>query len=117
MHELSIATSLVEVAREEAARRDARAVRAVYLKLGALSGVVREALEFAFDVATEGTVLEGAALEIEEVGARVFCPACEEEKELMRPAAAFRAACPTCGAPAPEIRGGDELELTALEID
>jgi len=64
MHELSIATGIVEVAVEEGERYGGR-VEVVHLKLGALSGVVREALEFSWDLACQETPLAGARLEIE----------------------------------------------------
>jgi hydrogenase nickel incorporation protein HypA/HybF len=64
MHELSIAASIVEIAAEEAGRQGGR-VEAVHLKLGALSGVVRDALLFSWDLACEETPLAGAKLEIE----------------------------------------------------
>jgi hydrogenase nickel incorporation protein HypA/HybF len=64
MHELSIAASIVEIASEEAVRRGCR-VDAVHLKLGALSGVAREALEFSWALACDETPLAGARLEIE----------------------------------------------------
>lgn len=61
MHELSIAVSLVEAAEEEAAKRGAAGVSAVHLRLGPLSGVQKESLLFSYDLATEGTPLEGLA--------------------------------------------------------
>jgi hydrogenase nickel incorporation protein HypA/HybF len=64
MHELSIAAGIVEIASEEAARRGCR-VEAVHLKLGALAGVVRQALEFSWEIACEETPVAGARLEIE----------------------------------------------------
>jgi hydrogenase nickel incorporation protein HypA/HybF len=67
VHELSIAMSLVELACEEKERRQLPQVQAVHLRLGLLSGVVREALVFSFDVASEGTSIEGAALKVEEM--------------------------------------------------
>ena len=66
MHELSIAAGIVEIASEEAAQRGCR-VEVVHLKLGALSGVVREALLFSWDVACEDSPIAGAKLEIEGV--------------------------------------------------
>lgn len=116
MHELSIAVSLVDAASEQAADAGAERVSAVYLRLGALSGVVREALEFSFEVAAADTMLEGAALEIEEVPAVALCPQCQEEKQLSAGHPMFRARCPDCGAPTPKLRQGKELEITALEI-
>lgn len=116
MHELSIATNLVEVASEAAAKAGAERVSAVYLRLGTLSGVVRDALEFAFEVATDSTMLEGADLDIEEVPVVVFCPQCRAEKSLPERHPMFRAACPDCSTPTPEIRQGRELEIKALEV-
>jgi hydrogenase nickel incorporation protein HypA/HybF len=67
VHELSIAMSLVELACEEKEKRQLPRVQAVHLRLGLLSGVVREALVFSFDVASAGTSIEGAALRVEEM--------------------------------------------------
>jgi hydrogenase nickel incorporation protein HypA/HybF len=68
MHELSIAMSIVEVASEEAERQGGARVGAVHLKLGKLSGVVREALLFSWDLACDETPIAGAKLAIEECG-------------------------------------------------
>lgn len=66
MHELSIAVTLVELACEEVDRRQLQRVQALHLRVGSLSGVVRDALLFSFDVAAAGTLIEGAALKVEE---------------------------------------------------
>jgi len=67
MHELSIAMSLIEGVEE--ARGDAR-VRVVYVRVGSLSGVVKEALAPAFEMACAGTDLEGAELRVEDADGR-----------------------------------------------
>ena len=73
MHELSIAMSIVEMAQEEeAAKHGGVQVTAIHLKLGALSGVVKEALVSAYEMAREDTPLQGAALVIEEVPVMAF---------------------------------------------
>ena len=112
MHELSIALSIVEMAAEEARRRAVR-VEAVHLRLGALSGVVKEALLFSYDLACEGTTIEGSRLVIEEVPTVAYCPACQQEREL---GAGHRFFCPICDTPTPEVVQGRELEVVALEI-
>lgn len=112
MHELSIAVNIVEAASQRAAEAGAEKVSTVHLKVGALSGVVHDALTFSFDIATDGTLLEGAALEIEAVPAVAFCPQCEAEKTLRH---GYRR-CPDCGAPTPKLLRGQELEITAIEI-
>ncbi len=113
MHELSIAMSLIEAACEEAGRLGGVRVEALHLRLGALSGVVREALEFSFELAAAGTAIEGARLEIEEIPVTVLCPRCGEERQLLS-LQHFR--CPVCDTPTPDVVHGRELELTALEV-
>jgi hydrogenase nickel incorporation protein HypA/HybF len=112
MHELSIALSIVEMASEEAERRGVQ-VDAIHLKLGALSGVVKESLQFSYELACEGTVLEGSRLVIEEVAAVVYCPSCSEERVLP---SVQRFCCFVCGSPTPQVMQGKELEVAALEI-
>lgn len=114
MHELSIAMSMIEMAAEEAERRDAVRVHKIHLKLGELSGVVKEALLFSYEVACQGTPLEGSQLVIEEVPVVVYCPACETETTL-RSIQQF--SCAVCHAPTNQIVQGKELEVTALEIE
>ena len=113
MHELSIALSILDLAAEEAERRGGR-VCAVHLKLGPLAGVVKEALRSAYDLAREGTPLAGAELVVEEVPLVAYCRACAAERT---PASVQELCCPACGAPTPEIVGGRELEVVALEIE
>jgi hydrogenase nickel incorporation protein HypA/HybF len=112
MHELSIALSLLDLVEEEAARRGCR-VAAIHLRLGPLSGVVRQALASAFDLAREGTPMAEAELIVEEVPVVVACPSCQAERA---PVSAFELRCGDCGAPTPEVVRGGELEVVALEI-
>jgi len=113
MHELSIAMSMVEMAAEEAARRGVK-VSAIHLKLGGFAGVVKDALLFSYEVACQGTTLEGSRLVIEEVPVAVYCPTCESETTL---ASIQRLCCSACGALTSQIVRGRELEVVALEIE
>jgi hydrogenase nickel incorporation protein HypA/HybF len=112
MHELSIAMSIVELAEEEAERRDVQ-VAAVHLKLGTLSGVVKEALLSCYEMACENTALQGSRLLIEDVAVVVFCPSCRAQRPLN---SVQLFCCPECGTPCSEIVHGKELEVVALEI-
>jgi hydrogenase nickel incorporation protein HypA/HybF len=114
MHELSIAMSMIEMAAEEAKRRGGVRVHAIHLKLGDLSGVVKEALRFSYTVACEGTMLEGSQLVIEEVPIVIYCPACEAETVL---ASIQQFSCAICHAPTSQVVQGKELEVTALELE
>ena len=113
MHELSIAISLVESAQEEAVKHAAAAVSAVHLRLGPLSGVVKEALLFSYGLVVEGTPLQGSQLIIEEMPVIVFCPVCRERRPI-RSLQSF--CCAVCNAPATQVVQGRELEVVALEI-
>jgi len=116
VHELSIAMNLVSLADDAVASAELERpprIEAVRVRIGDLSGVVIEALEFAWDVAREGTSCHRARLEVERIAARIRCEPCRGERNLVA-GAAFR--CPDCGTPSAEILAGRELDLTALEL-
>jgi hydrogenase nickel incorporation protein HypA/HybF len=113
MHELSVAVSIVEIATEESARHGGK-VSAVHLRLGPLAGIVKDALEFSYQVACQGTPLDGSQLVIEDVPLVVHCPNCQARRTLE---SVQSLVCDTCGAPTPDVREGRELELVALEME
>lgn len=113
MHELSIAQCLIESACEAAAAEGAARVTRLHTRIGALSGVVKEALLFSFELAAEGTLCAGAVLEIEEVPITVYCSQCDAPRSL---ADAWSFVCPVCGAPTPKVLGGRELDLISVEV-
>ena len=112
MHELSIAMSIVELAEEEAVRRGAT-INAVHLKLGALAGVVKSALQSSYEMACENTPLQGSQLIVEEVPVIVYCPTCRADRPL---SSIQFFSCAECGTPTSEVVQGKELEVVALEI-
>jgi hydrogenase nickel incorporation protein HypA/HybF len=114
VHELSIALSLVDAACEAAAPLGNVRVEALHVRLGALSGVVKEALAFSFAIAASGTRIDGARLDIEEVAVTAYCPQCDAERTL--DAASFALRCPVCDGPLTKLIHGREMELTALEV-
>lgn len=114
MHELGIMESALTLAQRYAVEKNARRIERVVLRIGALAGVDPEALRFAFDVASRGTVAEGATLEIEPVAAAIFCLSCQ--KEFVGEDRSFIFTCPDCGDFCGDIRRGRELELSRLEF-
>ncbi len=78
MHELSIAEAVVDMVLE---RTGGRSVRCVRIKVGRLAGVVTESLEFCFELATAGTRLEGATLEIDQPAGAAQCRSCGQDFE------------------------------------
>jgi hydrogenase nickel incorporation protein HypA/HybF len=112
MHELSIALSLVDMACEEAERLNAH-VEALHLRIGALSGVVVEALEFSFALAAAGSAIDGARLVVERTPIVARCPACGVDQIIP---SEQHLRCPVCRTSTPDVVSGTELELFALEV-
>lgn len=97
---------------EQMRQNQAARIHRITLRIGALSGVVPAAMEFAFDIVARGTPADGATLEMQFVPTRCRCSDCgfafaPEERFLE---------CPRCGVADPEILQGRELELTAMEV-
>ena len=113
MHELSLTQSLVEIAAEHAQRAGATAIRSITLEVGDLSGVLPEALEFAFDVCRTGTMAAASTLNIRRVAGRGHCTACAADAVVTQ----LTAVCPACGALTFELVAGLELRVLELEID
>jgi hydrogenase nickel incorporation protein HypA/HybF len=113
MHELSIMQSALDQVLEQARQAGAGRVHAIRLRIGALSGVVPDALQFAFEALADGTPAEGALLNIENVPARFWCAACSHEFEATQ----MFAECPDCHRPSGKLRAGREMELTSMEVD
>ena len=70
MHELSLASAVIDTVERHAA---GRRVTAVYLQVGHLRQVVPASLGFYFEHVARGTVCEGARLEQELIAARLRC--------------------------------------------
>lgn len=113
MHELSIAIRLVDVAAEHARSEGNSRVAAVTVAVGAFACVHEDALRAAFEAARVGTPLADAELRIRRVPVRVWCPACAAERDLP---GLLPLACPACGTPTGDIRGGTELDLESLDL-
>ncbi|GAC1325086.1 MAG: hydrogenase maturation nickel metallochaperone HypA [Chloroflexota bacterium] len=108
MHELSIAQSIAEIACRHAA---GRRVSKVELKVGRLRQVVPASLAFSFELVAQGTVAEGAELEMQSVAARAVCRGCGTETELH----AFPFQCAACTGFDLHIIAGEELEVESIE--
>lgn len=114
VHEVSLAVALIELAEEAARREGASRIEAVHVDLGALAGVVPEALAFAFDGAKVGTLAHHARLEVELLPAVAYCEACNCEFEVESELGI--AVCPRCEGPSAALRQGYELTLSRLEV-
>lgn len=113
MHEMAIAQSVLEIAFGEMEKRAARRVQKIKITIGEFSGVVKEALEFAFDVLTPDTPANGAEVEIEVVP---LCAECEQCGPIECHLTDLNLICPSCGSTL-RISGGREMRVEYLDID
>ncbi|HEY8298037.1 MAG TPA: hydrogenase maturation nickel metallochaperone HypA [Candidatus Baltobacteraceae bacterium] len=111
MHEVSVALSIIDGVSEQALVSPGTVV-AVHVRIGAFSGVQKDALMFAWELVSEGTVARGARLLIEDVPVAVKCPECGYDGPPVPPLA-----CPACGAVGCPIVRGRELDVVAMEVD
>jgi hydrogenase nickel incorporation protein HypA/HybF len=109
MHELSVASAVLNTALKHA---DGRPVEVVAMRVGALRQVVPESLRFYWEIVARDTICEEARLELREIDARLQCEDCGHEWEPQIPA--FR--CPICTSAAVAVSAGEELEIDYLEV-
>ena len=114
MHEMGIALEIVEVAKS-AIPTDIEnpRVEQINLRVGRLSGVVADYLNFCLDVAVKDTPLEGAVVHIEEIPIVAKCRQCRHQWE----ADDFVTVCPACRSTNLEILSGRELNVVSLDIE
>jgi hydrogenase nickel incorporation protein HypA/HybF len=109
---MAISQGLIELIEGQRREHGFARVERVVVELGALSHVEPEALGFCFDAAARGTVVEGAALDIETLPGRGYCMQCEKSVSV----AARGEACPSCGSYQVLVQGGEEMRLKELEV-
>jgi len=113
MHELGIATRVVEIVRKAAKDNSAGRVATVTVEVGRLSGVDRGSLEFCFGAITKDTELEGARLVVEEESPRAKCRRCGAEYDASP--GDFR--CKACGSSGFDIVSGTDVYVKQMEVE
>ncbi len=112
MHELGVATEILDIALSEAERHAAKKVTSIRLRVGVLRAIEPENLSFLFEHLARKTPAEGAHLEIEEEPVRVECEACG-----MSEASSLTWECPRCKGSGVSVTGGDSLSILSLDIE
>lgn len=109
MHELAVGQAIVDTVEQRAAGRD---VRLVTVRIGYLRQVVPDALQFAWEMLTDGSPLAGCRLDIEHVPAVVACRECEARTTLDLPVLA----CASCGSFDVELSSGEEFMIATMDV-
>ena len=113
MHELSLCESILQIIEENAASQGFSKVKKVWLEIGALAGVEKEAMYFGFDVVCKDTLADKAALEIIDLPAVAWCMPCAKNVTVTQ----RYDACPVCGSYQLQISQGEELRIKELEVE
>lgn len=114
MHEASIASELLNIAINECSKHGYTKIQSIKVLIGRATGVMSDALLFAFDVLKENTPAEEAKLIIEETPVKGICIDCGKEFESNEPYMAVL--CPFCGSFSLQITSGKELNITEMEV-
>ena len=113
MHEMAIAQSVLDIAFGEMDKRAASRLNKVKLSVGEFSGVVKEALEFAFQALKPDTRAADAEFEIEVVPLKAECSNCGPAGCLL---CDLDLICPGCGG-VMRVTGGRDMKVEYLDID
>lgn len=113
MHEYPITEQLVKLAVQHCKEAGGKKVRSIKLVLGDYSGFVPESIHMYFDIIAEGTLCDGAEIEIKRVKPKLRCTSCGEffEREL------YSFACPKCGNDGEPTDIGKEFYIDSIEIE
>jgi hydrogenase nickel incorporation protein HypA/HybF len=113
MHELGIATSILESVQSAARRNPGVRITKVGVKVGELAGVDVDALQFGFECIVKETEWESLVLEVESIPRVQRCPKCRNEFHMID----FDPQCPRCGEFATQCISGEELDIAYMEVD
>ena len=112
MHEMSLAEGVLQLIEDSARQEEFSKVTTVWLEIGQLAGVEVEAMRFCFDAVTQGSLAEGAKLEIIAIPGTAWCMSCSATVTYSE----VYSACPQCGTYQIQVTGGTEMRVKELEV-
>lgn len=117
MHEVGIATAILEAARTEVERRAGSRLLSVGVRVGVLAGVDIAALRFAFECVVSGTENESVVFVTESCPRRNRCRDCGLEFASPASSPFLDAPCPRCASQETAFVSGDQLDLAFIEVE
>ena len=113
MHELAITESIIEAAVSAAEKNGAEKILEIRLRIGEISGIVPDCILEYFDLASRGTIAEGAEIFFEKIPATISCRDCGYDGVISRGSYT----CPQCGSAAFSLTGGREFYVESLKVE
>ncbi|MFW9902339.1 MAG: hydrogenase maturation nickel metallochaperone HypA [Candidatus Thorarchaeota archaeon] len=121
MHEFSFAYNIFKVAEATAIKYNAKKITEVLLEIGELTLIVPELLQRSFEIATKGSIAEGAILNITMTPGKIKCRDCSKISEVSLNHEAqltglqlFK--CSHCGSNNTEIIEGKKANVKNIKI-
>jgi hydrogenase nickel incorporation protein HypA/HybF len=112
MHELAIAQNILEIVQQSVPEDQTAAVKWIRIRVGQLSGIVPDSLDFCFSAIVSQTKMSQASLSIEEVPMVTKCRDCQHSFTVRD----FAFSCPACKSGNLELISGKELEIIEIEL-
>lgn len=114
MHELGLITSVVDATKRVALENHAKKITAINLRIGEMTEVIEDAMQFSFEILAEDEpLLKNCKLNIEFVHPKSECGMCGAVFEHDR----FERVCPKCGNDITTLIDGTNLDIASIEIE
>lgn len=113
MHELAVTESILAITLAHARQANATRVTDIHLVIGQLSSIIDDSVQFYWDMISENTLAQGAALHFDRINARMKCLTCGQEfemKDRLNP-------CPVCGSYTLQVIAGEEFYIDSIEVE
>ena len=113
MHELSVTSSILEIALRHARQAGAARVTDVYLVIGQMASIVDDSVQFYWDMISENTPAAHATLHFRRIPAELECQACGHHYHLED----TEMVCPHCNHLGFKFVAGDEFYVEAIGVE
>ncbi|WP_027624750.1 hydrogenase maturation nickel metallochaperone HypA [Clostridium lundense] len=111
MHELSLTESIVKICSEEALKNNLKRIEEIRLKVGELSGIVPDCIQYYFNIISKDTVLKGAVIKVEKIPMEIQCKDCNNICTVNK----INFCCPNCGSFNIKILKGNEFYIDSIK--
>jgi len=112
MHEMGIAENILQIVKQAVPEDQAGGVRGIRIRVGQLSGVVSDSLDFCFSAIVNETEMRKASLKIEQIPLTSECRDCRHRFQMDD----LSFSCPACRSANLELISGRELEIVEIEL-
>lgn len=113
MHELTVTESILEIVIRHGEQAGAQSITDINLVIGDLSSIVDDSVKFYWDMLSEGTIAEGAALHFNRIQTEMECLECQRRYQP----AGGDLSCPECASRKVKIISGEEFFVDSIEVE